>query len=728
MLRALAALWALVPLLWAVPAGAQAGRAGETYCVGGYEGTPPNVVAACDLPAVRAMHRLWHFHTFVTNGQECFACYDENDSTCITKFIDRNPGTWQRANGYDCARLYGEMHTAGNVVAHVINGEPVQPPPPPPRMQLEARVERVSPGPYTAGDKVTVVGAVRDEAWALRRITGGTFRVTDASGQSTEHPGTVQPDGTVSAELSLPPSDSVRIEFTPKTPPLGQNETLRAAASEARSLKVEVCGFRARVVQPAGHEALLAGQSTPLSARLFDAAGQVPVASPPAGLSLEFTVQVDGEQPQVLRADGALSATWTPPASPKPREVRFSAGGRVGERVVCPAGEISATVSDLGLGFDTSELPGTCYIGLPCQGTVRLLRPEPGPGRQQVDALLADPKVEARMVDTGDERYRGPPRPDDRYTFSATYGEPGNVSWSIVFQTPRGPVAMPAHEVRVRPQLKLELPAELDFGTVSAGASVGTACQKLDFSGSQGAEEHRWELRAEGLGGCQSRPVLGFLNALGQADTRGLEPSLGIEALDPKDRRLDICLEVPRCAGEVSPDSAVLRVVPLTPEFKAQEKTVRLRWKVEGRGFLGCHGAWVWPALGLLGFGLVVAGFTQPARFPPGASIRVAGSERGMRQSAAILLQACPGSSPGFYRDARLGLHGDGEVNGRTRNAVIVLRATRGAGVVLTGLGPLEQQDRRTLQWEPVADLAQGHVPSPSVLYRAGGTYFKVEL
>jgi hypothetical protein len=178
----------------------------------------------------------------------------------------------------------------------------------------------------------------------------------------------------------------------------------------------------------------------------------------------------------------------------------------------------------------------------------------------------------------------------------------------------------------------------------------------------------------------------------------------------------------------VSPDSAVLRVVPLTSEFKAQEKTVRLRWKVEGRSFLGCYGAWVWSSLALLGFGVMLAGFTQPARFPPGASIRVAGSERGMRQSAAILLQACPGSAPGFYRDARLGLHGDGDVNGRTRNAPLILRATRGAGVVLTGTGPLEQQDRRTLKWEPVTDLARGHVPSPSVLYRAGGTYFKVEL
>ena len=85
--------------------------------------------------------------------------------------------------------------------------------------------------------------------------------------------------------------------------------------------------------------------------------------------------------------------------------------------------EVIATVSDLGLGFDASELPRTCYVGLPCKGTVRLIRPAPGTSRQQVDALLADPKVEAHMVDTGEVRYSGPPRSDDQYEF-ATYANP----------------------------------------------------------------------------------------------------------------------------------------------------------------------------------------------------------------------------------------------------------------------------------------------------------------
>ena len=719
--RALLALLAVIVLTAASPV-----REAETYCVGGYDGTPPHVVAACNQPEVRARHRAWHRHAWVRNDEACFICYDREDDTCVNRFLAAHPD-FRRVNEFDCARAFGEQHRGRSLLKHVIDGQPVAPPPPPPPTVLEARMERLSPGPYTAGDTVTMVGALRDEKGGLRPLVGGRFRVTDASGQTTEHPGTVRPDGTVEAAFALPPSSSARIEFLPVPPSLAPGESLRAAASEARALKVEVCGFRARVVQPETGAALVSGQSMVLGARLFDAAGQVPVPTPPAGLSLAFTVQVEDAPALTLPADAGLSATWTPPASPQPREVRLSAGGRAGERVVCPAPEVSATVSDLGLGFDTSELPRVCYVGLPCRGTVRLVRPAPGPGRQRVDTLLADPQAVVRVLDNQVERSREPPRADDRYPFDATYPEAGAASWSLVLDTPRGSFPMPTHEVRIRPALALKLVGALDFGTVPAGAAVDAACQKLDFRASRGADAQRWRLLAEGLEGCQARPVLRFVNALGQVDTRALGDGVDIDALDPRRLELDVCLEVPRCRGEVSPASAVLRVVPLTPEFKDQAAAVGLRWKVEGRGPLGCHGVWVWPVLGLFGLGLVVIGFTRPARFPPGASIRVAGSERGIRQSSAILLRGCPGSGPGFYRDARLGLHAGGEVKGRVRHAAILLRATRGGGVELAGPGPLEQQDRRTLKWEPVTDLSRGHVPSSAVLYRAGDTYFKVE-
>lgn len=735
--RVLAAFSAAL-LLGLLPtrAAAQLGRPGETYCVGGYDGRPPATVDACARPEIRKPHRDWHPHVYVrdTRTQTCSRCYDEEDNTCESVFLRNNPH-FEDIDAYECARL-GEQHTSGEVLSHVIDGREVAAPPPPPRpIPLEAKVERITPGPYTAGDRISLTGAVRDDGGTLRQVTGGTFRVTDAQGGVTELPGAVQPDGRVTADYTLPPTEGLRVEFVPRVT-VGKNEVLRSAASEAQSFQVEVCGMRARVVAPAEGEPLVSGQPVSLRATLFDAAGKVPLAAPPPGTTLEFRVQVEGEAARTLPASGALEASWTPARQPPssqpspPRQVRVSASGHAGDRVVCPAGEATATVSELGLGFDTSDLPRTCYVGLPCRGTVLLKRPAPGPGRAQVDAKLAEPGLRVRQVDTGDTFREGAPTPDDRYTFEVTYTQVKSASWSIVLLSARGEevAAMPGHPVQVRPALRLELPAELDFGTVAAGTAVTAACQRLDFGRSQAVEEHRWRLQAEGLAGCQARPVLSFTNGAGQADTRRLDAPVLIEALDPEHRWLDVCLEVPRCASDASPPEAVLHITPLTPEFASQATSVRLRWRVEGLGPLACHGFWLLPALGSLGAVVLLAGITRPARFPSGAAVRIAGSERGIRQAASVLLRACPGSSPGFFRDARLGMQGDGNVTGRVRGAAVVLRAVQGGGVALTGTGPVERQDRRTLKWEPVNDLASGHVPSSGALYRSGGTFFQVEL
>lgn len=724
-------MWSVVSALLVAGTAAQlpVSLQGKTYCVGGYEGRPRTVLAACERPEVRRRHSQWHEHNYILSPDrsECFICYDEVDSTCETVFL-RNHPDFEEADWADCARL-GEQHTADKVMEHVIDGTPVVPSQaPPPPVELVAKFEHMTPGPYTAGDRITLVGAVRDPSGEARRIPGGVFRVTDAKGNVNDVQGEVQPDGTVSASLLVPAVASVRIEFVPNLLRV-KGEILRSPKSDPQAFEVQVCGYRARVVSPAPGESLLSGHGTPLRAALFDAKAQVPV-TPPPGVALSFRVQVQGEPDDVVIARDNLEADWTPPASPKPRMVRISASGQAGDHVICPADEVIAYASDLGLSFDTSELPRTCYVGLPCKGTLTLQRPPAGSvvARKRVDELLADPKTVAEVVDSGEVLYRGPPRADDRYTFDKTYPQVKNASWHVVLHTPRGDVSMPAHEVSIRPQLRLELASELDFGTVDAGSDVTTTCRKLDFSRSTAVEEHKWELEAQGVEGCRSRPVLYFRNALGQSDVRPLSPKLGIEQFDPQRRELDICLEVPSCAGDASPAGAALRVAPLTREFASQATTVRMRWTVRNRSFLACHGSWLFPLLAGMGGLFVVAGFTRPARFPPGASIQVSGSEKGIRQSAAVLLRSCPGSAPGFFRDARLGLHGDGDVKGRVRGAMVLLRAVQGGGVVLQGLGPVERQDRRSLRWEPVDDLARGHVPSPGVLYRAGGTFFKVEV
>lgn len=80
----------------------------------------------------------------------------------------------------------------------------------------------------------------------------------------------------------------------------------------------------------------------------------------------------------------------------------------------------------------------------------------------------------------------------------------------------------------------------------------------------------------------------------------------------------------------------------------------------------------------------------------------------------------------GFCRDARPGLTADCELQGKIPGALCCLRARRDAGLVLEG-GGIEMRNRRTRRWSVPDDLADGHVPSPSTVYRVGGTYFRME-
>jgi hypothetical protein len=461
----------------------------------------------------------------------------------------------------------------------------------------------------------------------------------------------------------------------------------------------------------------------PLRAELVDHSGQPTGA---AGVVLMFRVQVDDQPAVEVPASATLEASWSAPGAPSPRRVQISAQGKAGERMICPAGPVEATLSDLGLGFDASGLPKTCYVGLPCVGGVVLQR-SGGASRGRADALLSDPATQVVFSDNSEVVSKQQPTPNDHYRLERSYTEVGERSWELSVGGPGGSVGSGPVVVRVRPGLQLRLPAELDFGTVPAGTATLSSCQRLDFGGSEGAEEHPWSLELKGQGGCQARPVLAYTSWLGLVETLPLSPRLDVEALDPQRKFLNLCLEVPRCAGEVSPEALELVVAPRAPEFANQAAHVRLRWRVEGRSWLSCNGWWVWPVVVVATLLWLAAGVLRPARFGVSASIRVAGNEKGLKTAPAILLRDCPGSGAGFYRDARLGLHGDGSLNGRLAHAPVVLWATRDRGAVLRGPGPVEVQDRRSLKWRPVEDLARGHMPDPSAVYRSGGTCFKVE-
>lgn len=694
---------------------------GVTFCVGGYDGDPPSVTAACELPAQAKLHSSWHHHVYLFDGTRCWSCWDEVDNTCISSFLDKNP-LWRAVEAYDavCAVHAG----SDEVFAHIIDGQAATPPPDP-TTALTPRVDHADPGPYAAGDTIEVRGSLRDLTGHVRPVTKGTFRVRAADGSVHDVPGERLLDGTFRANVTLPATDGVDVQFIPGTPTLGANERIAAVASAPLSIAVEACRYRARVVAPSAGEPLTSGQPATLRAALFDAADAAPVS---VAASLEFVVDAVGQAQGRLQASAAFEASWIPPASPDPRAVTVSASGTADGFPVCPSRRFTGTFSDVGLGFDTSDLPRRCYQGLRCEGDVVLRRPDAGAARTRVDALLAAPGVEVVLSDNGHELWRGPPRADDRYTFDAVYADLSAHSLALEVTRPTGsPIAMPRHEMHVRPPLRVHLPATLDLGTHRAGTAWSTTCVDLDMSRSQAAQEHEWRIRAEGLGNCEGRPVLGLTNAHGRQDSLPLDEELTLKAFDPKRPVFSICLDVPRCAGDTSPPAAALRITPVTPEFADQERIVAVRWRVEERSMYDCQAWWLQPVGGTLGALFLAAGFLRPARFSRGASLRVAGTEAGVRRAACILLRDCPGASARFYRDACLGLHLDGTVNGRARGAAVRLRATRDRGLVLTGGGTVERLDAATRKWQPVEDLAAGHAPSPRAIYRVGSTYFQVD-
>lgn len=726
-----------------------------TYCVGGYSGTPPSVQAACNSPAVRSRHSSWHEHFWVTNGRHCMVCYDEIDDSCKTDWLPANPG-WRESNAYACRNKqpYGdafsifEHRDGGEVISRggsrtptrtrpaptrTFGNDTVQPaptpapvpvpqPPPPPPRQLTPELEVITPGPYAVGDRITVRGSV-DDGDGERSVAGGTFEVYDGDDLVASVPATVQRDGSARAEIELPSAADVRVRFVPTAPQMNPGDTMVSAKTDPLSLTVDTCALRARVILPQPGQALASGQSVTLEAALFDRDNHVPQSA--TGAQVRFTVAVDGQPPAIVAADADLTAQWTPPAATEPTNVEIFATGNADGNIICHADSLQTQFSDLGMGFDTSGMPQTCYTGLDCEGEVVLQRPAPGVARQAVDELLADPATEVVGLELGTELFRVRPSADDRYAFSHSFDTVRGGVFRLEIRGPNGTIEMPPFQMHVRPALVVNLPETLDLGVVPAGSSAADYCTDLDFSQSTAVEEHEWELLLTGAEDCRGEPVLATTVG-SRVRTYSLDEALRVEALDPDHLAFTVCLDAPRCAGEVAPDGVQLHVRPLTPVFADQARSVNLTWEVTGRAWIWCHLWWMVPAAGALFFVWAVLGFIRPSRFPTDAAIRVAGREKDLKRVPSLPLRDLPGSGAGFYRDAQLGVHLSGDVNGKVRAAGVILKAVRGGGVVLTGTGPLEMRSRRG-RWEPVEDLATGHIPSRNT-YRIGESlYFKVE-
>lgn len=487
------------------------------------------------------------------------------------------------------------------------NGAGIAPPPQPPTMeQLQPFFDPPPPGPYAPGEDITVVGGVRDDSGALRPLDGGTFHVTDATGEVRDYPATPRDDGRITATVPLPSKDGpVSVSFTP-TLALEPSESL--APSDQGALQLEV--------------------------------------------------------------------RW-------------------------------------GLRWETDGLPATCYTNQPCEGTARLVRESPS-----ADRILLAPQGRVVLKEDG-QPVTADPFPADLNTpisFSRTYTTPRTVTWQPSARATTGEVDAPSHNIVIREPVVLQLPERLDFGTLTAGAATQQSCTALDMSGSSGLDGQTLQITPTGLDtGCESVVMLKEGGALREVTAPVTADASG----------LTFCLTVPFCSADAAPDGAALTIAATDPAFPDQKQTVSLAWSVTGRSWLSCNGVWFWPTLGGLAALFVVGGYLSPHRFPVGSHVVTAGSLKGLKRGSPVELRSASGGRAGFYRNARLGIHADGSVNGRTRGAVAILRATR-RGVRLEPKGALEVYDKRRRRWEPPEQSGLME-PSPSEVFRVGELYFQIE-
>jgi hypothetical protein len=189
-----------------------------------------------------------------------------------------------------------------------------------------------------------------------------------------------------------------------------------------------------------------------------------------------------------------------------------------------------------------------------------------------------------------------------------------------------------------------------------------------------------------------------------------------------------VCAKAPPCCSKIDGrDGLTVTLAGKAPRYAAGAVKVPVRLEVEATGWLRC---W-WPYLAALGGALFtlwfVAGWVRPHSFDSAMSVRVAGSEAGLRRTSALVLRELPGGVRGFYRHARVSLNAAGDFIRSPRLAQVVLEAAPRGQTRFRRAAGLERKDRRTGKWEavPASDLAHGFVPS--VIYRTGSLHIKFE-
>ena len=204
-----------------------------TFCVGGFNMNSPYAQNnhACNKWSVSTVHPgCWHLHISLirnTRTGECFNCWDECDSSCNWDFMTNNP---HFQSEYDISKC--KNSDPSEVFQHVMGG-----------VELESTASKGKPlqpeliirkGPYAIGETLQLTAQLNDDTGALAKDDGQiitpddvTFTVSHNGTTLTEVQGQMNPDGTVTATITIPESTSM---FSPIFEFLGLGDTYTITA------------------------------------------------------------------------------------------------------------------------------------------------------------------------------------------------------------------------------------------------------------------------------------------------------------------------------------------------------------------------------------------------------------------------------------------------------------------------------------------------------------------
>ncbi|MCB9667938.1 MAG: VWA domain-containing protein [Alphaproteobacteria bacterium] len=254
------------------------------------------------------------------------------------------------------------------------------------------------------------------------------------------------------------------------------------------------------------------------------------------------------------------------------------------------------------------------------------------------------------------------------------------------------------------PPLELAGTEVLDFGSWRGGRWATTSCQALTLVGNHG-----------------------FDHATVQFDFRGLPAGSSLE-LAPNGQGWQVCARAKGCCGTLDTDATTALVARATDaEGSTAERTVRVVFHVDRTGFLKCWWPWICALLTLLVVFWFLYGWIRPHDFDEELTVRIAGSERQLSRSAALVLREQPRGRRGFYRNARVSLTHAGDFVAKTRGAAFWIEATGSGETTIHLQGPLEVMDRRTKQWKPLTPEEAADGLRTNIVYRLGDVYYRFQ-